>query len=428
MDKYTVDLDKVLNDFEYGELTDQYVRPNTSQGGYRMRSSSTKHSINNVFHSLNEYLNSDVSDKCSVVADITLKGMGKSVEETENNNVVLQDAAVTDNNLEIEDDVESEIVENECESGDNKAEVQLIVITDEESDKTINGLKEDSFAANNSILVTDLLTSDLLENVTQKELPLLQDTNAKAETSIEEAEEDTSVESEIKDLSESRAKQTKEESLVRLETKDVVEEREDKNSRESETTEILITKEDCSSIVGECIKRVREKELDESDRCSEKSNTQNQSEFESKCDEDKVEEKEKEIVPAIKQQEQEKIESVTVVEHEKESQPIPIGFNQPIDLEESELNKYLNELEDELLVEKTEEESHKPRVQTEDEPAEKTTPKEAKPEEPEDTESLTSEDRSNITRPDSLQLALDNADHKKDINLIGKPSPSCFSH
>lgn len=67
-----MDLDKVLNDFEYSELTDQYVRPSSHNNNNRVKSNdngTTKHSINNVFHSLNEYLNSDVSDKCQVAVD-----------------------------------------------------------------------------------------------------------------------------------------------------------------------------------------------------------------------------------------------------------------------------------------------------------------------------------------------------------------------
>lgn len=85
MDKYTVDLDKVLNDFEYSELTEQNSQnastslvnspgyDNKSRCNYTESSlpyenltypkvTSTKHSINNVFHSLNEYLNSDIKD------------------------------------------------------------------------------------------------------------------------------------------------------------------------------------------------------------------------------------------------------------------------------------------------------------------------------------------------------------------------------
>lgn len=73
MDKYTVDLDKVLNDFEYSELTDQYVRQSNASQSHSFSSSrnrGVKHSITNVFHSLNEYLNTEVADKCDVVTEI----------------------------------------------------------------------------------------------------------------------------------------------------------------------------------------------------------------------------------------------------------------------------------------------------------------------------------------------------------------------
>lgn len=87
MDKYAVDLDKVLNDFEYSELTDQYVRPDSSQGqSYRVKgASATKHSINNVFHSLNEYLSSDVSDRCGVVTLNHNEANSRAEESKEDN-------------------------------------------------------------------------------------------------------------------------------------------------------------------------------------------------------------------------------------------------------------------------------------------------------------------------------------------------------
>lgn len=86
MDKYTIDLDKVLNDFEYSELTEESNGYNTVSSNitnqsvynyvdkkhmndslpnaqtYKVPATSTKHSMNNVFHSLNEYLNSDIKD------------------------------------------------------------------------------------------------------------------------------------------------------------------------------------------------------------------------------------------------------------------------------------------------------------------------------------------------------------------------------
>lgn len=80
MDKYAVDIDQVLNDFEYSELTDSQqnlahakaaaaavpsqinnVFPSTSQAGpLKVKNVNSKHSITNVFYSLNEYLNSDI--------------------------------------------------------------------------------------------------------------------------------------------------------------------------------------------------------------------------------------------------------------------------------------------------------------------------------------------------------------------------------
>lgn len=63
MDKFTVDLDQVLNDFEYSELTDQYnstPRVSDSSASVLQNQNVTKHSINNVFHSLNEYVNTSI--------------------------------------------------------------------------------------------------------------------------------------------------------------------------------------------------------------------------------------------------------------------------------------------------------------------------------------------------------------------------------
>lgn len=67
MDKYTIDLDQVLNDFEYLELTDHHTRnvSNESNNNSTLGSSPiiTKHSIHNVFHSLNEYLTTNINQK-----------------------------------------------------------------------------------------------------------------------------------------------------------------------------------------------------------------------------------------------------------------------------------------------------------------------------------------------------------------------------
>lgn len=61
MDKYTVDLDKVLNDFEYSELTEnQNTSVNHQPPRPPLAAPTVKHSINTVFNSLNEYLNTDI--------------------------------------------------------------------------------------------------------------------------------------------------------------------------------------------------------------------------------------------------------------------------------------------------------------------------------------------------------------------------------
>lgn len=72
MDKFTVDLDQVLNDFEYSELTDQYsstVKITDNSSPAAPTQNITKHSINNVFHSLNEYLNSSIPVNSLETAD-----------------------------------------------------------------------------------------------------------------------------------------------------------------------------------------------------------------------------------------------------------------------------------------------------------------------------------------------------------------------
>ncbi|CAH1995527.1 unnamed protein product [Acanthoscelides obtectus] len=61
MEKFAIDLDQVLNDFEYKELTDQYTSKNVPESRASSTTNQTeKHTINNVFHSLNEYLNTSV--------------------------------------------------------------------------------------------------------------------------------------------------------------------------------------------------------------------------------------------------------------------------------------------------------------------------------------------------------------------------------
>ncbi|KAK4878131.1 hypothetical protein RN001_010637 [Aquatica leii] len=121
MDKYTVDLDKVLNDFEYSELTDQYnigtaahlnpVNSSISQRHsdlYKYNSAPSKHTINNVFQSLNEYLNTDIGQSEPTAVN------DEHVEEAERE--------VVDDDVEV---VQEEVSDN-------------IVVEEEVPDKTLS--------------------------------------------------------------------------------------------------------------------------------------------------------------------------------------------------------------------------------------------------------------------------------------------------
>lgn len=96
MDKYTVDLDKVLNDFEYSELTDNYTAGKSyhtqTSSNYasssKSKSGDAKHSITKVFHSLNEYLNTDISS--SNIAKVQLDNNKENHVASTNNNSFIQ--------------------------------------------------------------------------------------------------------------------------------------------------------------------------------------------------------------------------------------------------------------------------------------------------------------------------------------------------
>uniref|UniRef100_A0A6P7FEQ7 Zinc finger FYVE domain-containing protein 9 isoform X2 n=1 Tax=Diabrotica virgifera virgifera TaxID=50390 RepID=A0A6P7FEQ7_DIAVI len=85
MEKFAVDLDQVLNDFEYSELTDQYnsVRNPVEAPSPAPQNNVLKHSINNVFHSLNEYLSSSI-DVPAVDNDLSSKE--KDLDRGDNSN------------------------------------------------------------------------------------------------------------------------------------------------------------------------------------------------------------------------------------------------------------------------------------------------------------------------------------------------------
>lgn len=159
MDKYTVDLDQVLNDFEYSELTtDSYAGNTTYQhapGSSNYASSSksktadVKHSITNVFHSLNEYLNSDISSSTPKVHLLDTKE-NYFIPNDNNNTTFLQSNSKQVNTTE--------------DIGDNEVCV--------DSDEVENEVGQDSGTKNDETdRVTALLDLKLVEdgeNVTEK--------------------------------------------------------------------------------------------------------------------------------------------------------------------------------------------------------------------------------------------------------------------
>lgn len=306
MDKYTVDLDKVLNDFEYSELTDQHVRPQQNHTYNNRVKEVTKHSINNVFHSLNEYLNTDVSDGSDVI--------------------------VADNNQEDEEETAAQ-----------------------NNNETIN--------TSASAAVIDLLSGDVTENLI--EVPQQEEEKIISDEAISDEREPETV------ILESE----KQEELVKVEE---VEER------------AVILQEDLQPI--EVIQNAEEEVQDlNQEKCDvvgphvvgiEQPNVVG-------FDHPDVVSVEQPSVVGFDQPNDANVEQPNVVSFDQPNvgfnQPNVVGFDQPVELEEAELNKYLDELEEDE------------NLKTADE----------------------TEDKNVITRPDSLDLPADNPEPKKDINLIG---------
>lgn len=131
MDKFTVDLDQVLNDFEYSELTDQYnaARSQIDTSSSVNHNNVTKHSINNVFHSLNEYLNTSVDvpntenniqtdDLLKKIENISVENLGSPFDDTDYSKPVEECA----DNTFLEEDKEYKFNENTTFA--NKAHVK----------------------------------------------------------------------------------------------------------------------------------------------------------------------------------------------------------------------------------------------------------------------------------------------------------------
>ncbi|XP_044261066.1 zinc finger FYVE domain-containing protein 16 [Tribolium madens] len=136
MDKYTVDLDQVLNDFEYSELTDQHSS-NHKQNFNNFKNSNVKHSINNVFHSLNEYLNTDISPKCEIKPILPETGENSSPEITDNNITEEKVTSESDQNQEENTEINHLVEEENTEIISIEEKNEETVSEQEGSDETI---------------------------------------------------------------------------------------------------------------------------------------------------------------------------------------------------------------------------------------------------------------------------------------------------
>lgn len=107
MDKYAVDLDQLLNDFEYSELTD-----GSRNAEPQLNNHVVKHSINNVFHSLNEYLNTDIAPKTAQNDESVggIRGQVNGVEKTEE--IVVKDVKTEEETVKEVVLQEEEVVKN----------------------------------------------------------------------------------------------------------------------------------------------------------------------------------------------------------------------------------------------------------------------------------------------------------------------------
>lgn len=188
MDKYTVDLDQVLNDFEYSELTDQHsfnqTKSNNKQNSNtyvhnNFKNTNVKHSINNVFHSLNEYLNTDISPKCEIqpiLPEPSFSGEN-SKQEIEDNNVTDEVTETSQNHVISDEEIEeSHIICEETTPSDNQARSeetsQSDIVQNEtiESDiiqnKTIESDIIQSKTIEPDIIQSETIESDIIQNET----------------------------------------------------------------------------------------------------------------------------------------------------------------------------------------------------------------------------------------------------------------------
>ncbi|KAJ8957957.1 hypothetical protein NQ318_001956 [Aromia moschata] len=351
MDKYAVDLDQVLNDFEYSELTDQYsnasARAPTGSAPSPVQNNVTKHSINNVFHSLNEYLNTNINvntinpvdnnflrdvecgdetqasnvvgssqksiiEKCNPKTDLLVDLNGEINENKKFLNEEVSLPKETSDNIEIEDNCTEKPVESieQVENTDESIEkVETAVESNgKNEDKTSENISQGSENSKLESYVLKSVTGGLLEKA-KEDIPEIksEDTLKAAEDNALEAVVDSSLED---------AQGSKEE------------------VREIDKKDDCVEKEEANEDVGNetKINEVNAEQLAEREQIEPE-----QEEF--------GEEKEP------------KVETEAEQEEFPEENEVKVGFSEELDLDDSEISKLLEELENEDIEINEEKES-----------------------------------------------------------------------
>nr|CAI5863923.1 unnamed protein product [Callosobruchus analis] len=137
MEKFTIDLDQVLNDFEYKELTDQYISRNVPESRASTANQVEKHTINNVFHSLNEYLNTSIKVNSLPRSDNNLHNeidcddpetpSCSTEQDIPQSHVINSYVSQETQNCDLNKNVKNFIVDSEIEIVDTKTENGIVV-------------------------------------------------------------------------------------------------------------------------------------------------------------------------------------------------------------------------------------------------------------------------------------------------------------
>lgn len=222
MDKYTVDLDKLLNDFEYNELTDTQDTTSTTVTAPRStdinvqlnnelpattsnpKTTNAKHSITNVFHSLNEYISTDISSIPKKIDNICVNNTSNKVYKSSNVAPSNLDKAL---HTSVVDKVNPIILgkidakEEHSDLQDDSSLIKSIQFKAEElkpeyiTEKTTNLLNENPykptteeilpFKDDTDIRLHDELTEKILNESVTDEKNTLQEENSNSETSAQ---------------------------------------------------------------------------------------------------------------------------------------------------------------------------------------------------------------------------------------------------